>query len=442
MGKKTKQKQLEILAREQKYQQIIQKGNISKNSLTVLQNIYEHKLGHSDFPQTNPFYTISLHLNRHINEKRIRERRAFYELLSTLIKNRAEKMFSDERLVSALETISHYRGRFIRELSDWRMPCHNPYRSFGHLIRYLFAEYEVATFMDNAFYSGNSVHIDWYLLVAAGKSLRKCAQLPIPLSAKGIHLFLNAPAKYKIGEALRYAQVLSLGGDEKLVAHLLATPLANPVTNEAFWETVIRFFIQNPMLDPVHIAPIIDCIKHKKFANINPEMPNFEMKGRTPASILRMVEDWHNQLNWAQKGRIGKNENEFWIKFNIPDFVHFEGKEIQGMTTENGEPVYEKTYRIIQLMSAKELQKEGQTMRHCVASYAQSCKMGNTSIWSFTLKTIDKLWEEKHLLTIELNKMRTIVQIRGKHNARADEKEMRIIQKWATQERLQLSRWI
>jgi hypothetical protein len=137
-----------------------------------------------------------------------------------------------------------------------------------------------------------------------------------------------------------------------------------------------------------------------------------------------------------------KNENEFWIKFNIPDFIHYEGKEVEGMRTEKGEPVYDKTYRIIQLMSAKELQTEGQTMHHCVASYANSCKTGNTSIWSFTFQTKDDILKEKHLLTIEVNKMRTIVQIRGKYNARAEEHEMRIIRKWALQERLQLSSWL
>lgn len=442
MGKKTKLREVEILQKEQNLQQLIQKGKYHRNPVNILTDIYQNWRNATNFPVTSHYFGIANRMNSMISEKKTRQRKAFYELLLVLAKKRADRMFIDEHLVRTLFYISAYMERAVRDIQNWKMPCHNPYRSLGHLIRYLFAEYETPTFMDNAFYEGNHTHIIWYLQLGLGRSLRKYTEMPIPLSAKGMHLFLNAPPKYKINEAMRYSQVLSMGGDEKLVAHLLGTFLAEPSQNEAFWETVIRFFVQNPMLDPVHIAPIIDCIRHKKFAPVNPEMPNFEMKGRSVAALLRLVEDWHNQLNWAQKGRIGKKDEIFWTKFNIADFVHYEGKIVEGMKTFNGEAVSDKMYRITQLMSANELLAEGQAMSHCVASYSQSCKAGNTSIWSFTLMTKENLVQEKRLLTIELSKSKVIVQVRGKYNARANENEMLIIRKWAAKEGLQLSSWI
>ncbi|MFN0200471.1 MAG: PcfJ domain-containing protein [Bacteroidia bacterium] len=440
MGKKTKQIQTRLFEKEQQIQQIIQNGNQrQKNPLLLLSNMYQNTLTCDNFPFNSSYYHVARWINGYALERANKDRKKFYEFLQILFTNRAEKMLGDEHLIKALYHVSRYQGRALRDLKEWRMPCHNPYRAFGHLLRHLFAEYEVPVFMDNAFFEGDDTQIGWYMLLARGGSLRRQAQLPIPLNAKATHLFLNAPITYKVYEAMRYAQVMSMGGDEKLVHHLLATNLASPQRAEAFWETVIRFFIQNPMLDPVHIAPIIDCIQHKKFAPINPEMPNFEMKGRTVSSILRMVETWHTQLNWAQKGRIGKKDDTAWVKFNLPDFVHYEGKEIEGMTDAQGNPVFERKYSLVQLISASELQTEGKAMNHCVASYAHSCKIGNTSIWSFTLNT---LYESKRLLTIELNKHRGIVQIRGKHNARANDQEMRIIRLWAMQAGLQVSKWV
>jgi hypothetical protein len=44
------------------------------------------------------------------------------------------------------------------------------------------------------------------------------------------------------------------------------------------------------------------------------------------------------------------------------------------------------------------------------------------------------------MVTIEL-KGESIVQIRGKYNRKAEDKEMYIIQKWVTKEGLSISRW-
>jgi hypothetical protein len=52
-------------------------------------------------------------------------------------------------------------------------------------------------------------------------------------------------------------------------------------------------------------------------------------------------------------------------------------------------------------------------MRHCVASYAQSCALGHSSIWTMELRT--RAGVEKHQ-TIELTRDRFIVQCRGKQN--------------------------
>ncbi len=54
----------------------------------------------------------------------------------------------------------------------------------------------------------------------------------------------------------------------------------------------------------------------------------------------------------------------------------------------------------------------------------------------------DYLGATKSLLTIELNNDKYINQIRGKGNRRETNYEMSIITKWATKEKLNISKWL
>jgi hypothetical protein len=80
------------------------------------------------------------------------------------------------------------------------------------------------------------------------------------------------------------------------------------------------------MLDPVHFGPIVDFVRHRKFGTENvlsedgtvdrrPLDPTFTMKGRTPAALLRRVDEWHRELGkdsrvpdvtWEPSGLIHK----------------------------------------------------------------------------------------------------------------------------------------
>ena len=154
---------------------------------------------------------------------------------------------------------------------------------------------------------------DWYKHIGRGQSIRTAKGLPLELTKRMAHHFVRAPTECPIPEAFRYAQVLGLGGDERLARSLLATRLGSNFQNNDFWETVIRWFIEQPMLDPVHHGPIIDYVYAQKFvpsvANprsrqrgkprqclLVPPQPNLSMKGRTAVALLRSVERWHKTL--------------------------------------------------------------------------------------------------------------------------------------------------
>ena len=68
-------------------------------------------------------------------------------------------------------------------------------------------------------------------------------------------------------------------------------------------------------------------------------------------------------------------------------------------------------------------------MRHCVYSYTDRCRRGETTIWSLRLRIHG---EEKRMVTIELDPhRRSIVQARAKCNSRPGGRSFEIMQQWA-----------
>jgi len=371
-------------------------------------------------------------------QKNKRKSDAFYHFLQSFTNKRvSKKIFEEVQWVNALYALSLNKKDWIRDLKDWTpLKTRQVKKQFGHLVRFLFAKFDVPVFMDKAFYTNHQQNIRWFIWIGSGYNIRNASGLPFPLTKKMAHHFLQAPNDSSITEAFRWGQVLGMGGDALLARNLVATKLGEATEHEGFWKTVIAFFIKNPMLDSAQIAPIIDYILHQKFQNarlfrngiyINqaPPNPNWSIKGRTATSLLRVVNEWHSQIN-----RIGNFSNDTsWLAYPIKDFTYKEGSEHDY-----------KTYRIQQLVNYHALRIEGGTMRHCVASYIYSCLRGSCSIWSLSVEGMNGNIEK--LVTIELTRNKVIVQARKKHNALPKPKDKQIIQRWCTMEGLQWSKWL
>ena len=273
-----------------------------------------------------------------------------------------------------------------------------------------------------------------------GQNIRTALDIPISLTKKMAHHFLNAPKQYTVEEAFRWGQVHGLGGDRHLADALRGTRLTRNFSNDDFWMSVIRFFISNPMLDVNHVNPIIDYIWNQKYENrrifvergigteIEPPQPNFSMKRRTPEILLRQVAEWHRELGKETRDGDG---NLYWRYSDINDFRFQAGnKQKHDM----------KFWYIRELVSTAELIAEGRAMSHCVRTYAKSCSAGRSSIW--TMEVEDENGRHK-VLTIEVSPSEKLIrQVRGKRNRRPTLKEKNLLTRWATQEGLQLAEYI
>lgn len=369
------------------------------------------------------------------------EKGRLVRLMQQLDNSRGKILLKDDTVVKGLILIALNMPKAIRRVETWQPKSHNPHRLFGELLRHLFAQYPVPTFLDSAFLETDPLYADWFIHLGQGGSVRQLPQCPIQMTAKMMHWFMQTPPQYSVPEALRYAQIRAMGGSERLIKSVLGSKLGQSYDHDDFWETVIRFFVQNPMMALKHVQPIVDYIHHVKFteqiaygADYNsvtmpPEQPHFTMKGRTVLALLRVVEDWHRTMGaYWKKGK--EMEPKTWQPAMFKNFQHEEG----------GVHDTRKTYFIRQVTSSMELRHESRVMKHCVYSYTIDCLSGRTSIWTLSLADTDGFPDK--LLTIEVsNPTKSIMQIRGKLNRLPTLIEMKIIERWASVEGLAVYKW-
>ena len=343
--------------------------------------------------------------------------------------------------LEALALLAIYHNCWCRPIEAWKPRSHNSMRQFSSLLQHLLAEYnDVPQFFHPVWFTGQSEAAAeqrrWYLHVARGQNIRHCLP-PVPYTKRMAHHFMRSPNDVTIEQAIRWGQVLGLGGDEQLARAIMATRLGESFEHEEFWLTVIRWFISHPMLDRAHVGPIIDYLQDQRFRitryftnagmfeeEVAPQ-PNLSMKGRNPESLLRQVHAWHNQLARYQP------QDGDWKSTGIDGFEFIEG------SAENSNP---KLWTIRELLSSRALASEGAKMKHCVASYASSCSHGYCSIWSLQVESTEGI---KKAVTIEVrNQANLICQVRGKSNRLPTEKERKIIQRWADVAGLRVANYV
>jgi hypothetical protein len=382
-----------------------------------------------------------------------RNRRAKHALRDILLHLNPASAFFDNRpaivhlgwqlgntYVEALAAMAFFYGCRRRPVEQWRPRSHNVWRQFASLARHLFADYDVPPFLDEVWFRGVSTAAQerqgWFIHMAHGLNIRT-AKLPVALTKRMAHHFMQAPKNYSVEAALRWGQIHGLGGDARLADAIRATRLAEHFDHDVFWVSVLRFFIANPMLDTAHIGPIVDYLHDQRFAPRNvfvergvmeqhpAAQPNLTMRGRSVTSLLAQVRRWHRQLAKEPAGNVE------WPKSDIGEFVFVEGRKESGNM---------RRWTLRELLSGKALNAEGRSMRHCVASYSSSCARRTTSIWSLEVEGFEG---HSKVLTVEVRLgQKLICQARGKNNKPPDEKSRSVLRRWAEQEGLTLAPYL
>lgn len=317
---------------------------------------------------------------------------------------------------------------WIRPISSWKPPCRHPRQMFSNLVRHLFAEYPVPQFMDSVWFLHEGEESErmqgWFRHLGKGLNLRT-AQLPIRYTKRMAHDFMQAPAHYRVTDALRWGQILALGGTARLVEAVCATDLGGDFSDDDFWVSVFRFFIANPRLESSHVGPMIDFLLDQRRPGIqitrNGEQvqvpaphPNYSMKGRTPQSVMRQMEEWHRRLEEQE------HPDVHWTSLGLAEYEQVDGSVELGTV---------RKWTVTELLSSADLVAEGRAMHHCVASYINHCLDGISSIWAMRLESGDGMTSQA---TIEVRPGRKlIVQARGRYKAGLTGYQRLVLQRWA-----------
>jgi hypothetical protein len=366
----------------------------------------------------------------------------FRELLH-YVRNRAARLLEAPVLngyhpgVEALVNLSRFGSAHIRPAAAWSGTTSSWRLAVSSLAHHLVCRYDVPVFLASSWYSTEDAAADekrgWFVAHARGASFRSL-NLPIVMTRRMEHIFLASHDHLAIEHAIRRAELLALGAPAEFVQAVLSTRLATDLSNGEFWRTVWIFLIANAsVIDPSLIGPMIDfiqAIRHDRAAvetpdgtvELDPPQPAFSIKGRTVQSMLRLMQDWHRSLGLGSGGLA-------WAASPLQPM------QVEEPTEDASAPP--RRWQMMELTNSAQLRAEGAALNHCVASYADRCSRGLSRIWSLRFWQGEKI---HHVVTIEVDpKRRAIVQARGRANRTPSGKPLRLLQDWATRERLQLA---
>ena len=319
-------------------------------------------------------------------------------------------------LVEGLIALAHHHGHWARPPEAWR-PCRgSQHLQFASLSRHLFARYEVPPFMDQLWFRGCDAEArrqqGWFVHIGAGQNIRT-ADIPLRLTKKMAHHFLQAPRAGTVEEAFRWGQVLGLGGSPDLARAIAATRLGRSFEDEPFWSRFVQFLVRHPGLDGALIKPVVDYAYYRKYVPQEaigvdggiecgaPAEPNFSMKSRSLPKLLRQVERWRQR--WTEDEPKAPTQWDLRRRRSAHFYLE-EEDEASGRVLQ---------WSIQELTTARSLANEGEAMSHCSASY--SSMLGKMSLWSIQVREGDCT---HRVMTLAVdNEQRVVTQARGRHNA-------------------------
>lgn len=338
---------------------------------------------------------------------------------NALKKSKQEKKSKREKVVDYLESILKTCSSHgvcvtkVRSTETW-----NPKGARGidalrwSLLQHWFCKYPMAKFWYNCWTqeSIRNPYIETFLLLGKGASLYKLIQqgkFPIPLTKKMCHAFLsseNSGSPFQVAIKVRM-QSLNAGMwmFDEVCRALNPFDRVFPYWDQAQERKLLWFCKQltprPPMFDVGSIQDISDyTLRHRSYYQ------------RSLNNVLLEVSEWHSKLA-KEKADMG-----VFSSCGIKKFTYTQNKKT--------------VWNVTEILTSKELVREGSAMHHCVYSYKHLIKRGSCAVFSVSLNGGKEL-------TVEIDpKNKLIRQIKGKFNAKIKTNQITVVNRWAIENNL------
>lgn len=316
----------------------------------------------------------------------------------------------------------------LRDYKDHEVKSYNAEKQKMELIKHMFVKYPMPYFMYGGFFKTTSrreyfenrrtAFRQWFVQIAQGASAQKL--LKDILTKREVVLFLTKSRNdFTIVENMWLAKLVAIGIPQATASKLIERIYLSRYPDDPdgkLMELAFFFLHYYRDMDKDTFNQLVD------FSLAKLGEPDFRFKGRTLNSMVKLSNDWHIHVH---KGRIDRNME--WESCGIRTWKHQDNVS---------------TFTIQELLSNKELFKEGNKQHHCVYSYTDACVGGRSRIFSLR-RVHDTSGEELTRVTIEINpNERTIVQVRGRMNKSPEDYEWTVIRLWAGEKGLRVkTRW-
>jgi len=356
-------------------------------------------------------------------------RRRITELVPVLEERAPDLLTSD--LADALRRL--VACAWVRSVGDWQPRGKGRDRRLQSLVDHLLVRFPVPRFLYRVFLGARQAGepsapcLDdgrLFAHLAAGGSVREAIArgwVPLPLTRRMSHLFLQAPPAASLVLAARLAQIGALGGPDWLAGALVAAldERSRPGSPSFWWEAAAWFCRQRD-LAANQVGPLVDYLAHAAS-----EDENYSLAGRTLGSVRRAMVAWHAEL--AQIRRLVGVRFEKSTKLEPGRWLR---------RTRVGEALQEELWTMDEILCSRELVREGTAMGHCVATYVDDVLAGASSIWSLRC-------DGQRALTVEVRPVRRLIdQARGKFNRQPRAVEKALLKRWARENGLEVGKWL
>ncbi len=342
------------------------------------------------------------------------DRKFFRDVLIQLDAKTA--LVNGEAYIQVLYNLVQFRAYWKQDLFKWKPATKQPAAQVKELAAYLFCKYKIPDFLYQGLYeTKNMQYLQWLMHLGDGRRVKEMKNIPIQFTQKMGHYFLLAPSKFSIAEALRWAQVKGLNGEDRLAERIAYSWIGTKLyCNEDFWESFIQLIVNGGMFNLNKLTELIDYVREAKREN-----ENYILKGRTLQSLFRQSDAWHQRFS---HNRV----NQVWKPCGIEGYRAEKKSELVVLE---------------ELTESRKLTEEGIAMKNCVGTYAFYCAKGKSAIFSLRKYSGGILLDI--MATIEVNlPLQRVVQAKAKMNKPVSGEAKKYMEAWAMQEGLVLNAYL
>ena len=317
-----------------------------------------------------------------------------------------------------LANLTRVQSEWIRDLDSFNQKGHNVQKKLFELVEHLLVRHSVPKGLFALMTKNDSSSLNYFVKVAKGDSPKTAIPSSINIPKKKASVLIKKLYRYEWQEAIRRTQWEWIGVEKRLQDALWSVADFREEASEELKKEYVLFISKQAMLNTDVVGPLWDYIKQCSAEAIQAGQ-SYSLKGRSIFNLIDSMDAWHREL---------------YETSDLKNNFTWDASEYSSYEEKRKKDDIEYSIYIRELTSKALLSKEGRKQKHCVGSYARSCKGGNTSIWSLREEIAGNV---DILATIEVRNG-AVVQAKASCNKAISSQARAIMSRWASKNGLDI----